>query len=103
MKTSSFRICDNRGDGALSAGALGGTWGRADSGGAAAGYPRLSLKRVLQLIGGGVTHYLEVRTVDDVDRHLAAIRASAARVQSWIAAQSGDPLDLLRRMKFEPV
>src|SRR5271156_7229809 len=34
---------------------------------------------------------------------MALRRASAARAQSWIAAQSGDPLDLLRRMKFEPV
>ena len=47
--------------------------------------------------------YLEVWTIGDVERHLAAIRASAARAQGWIAAQSGDPLDLLRRMKFEPV
>ena len=47
--------------------------------------------------------YLEVRTIGDVEQHLAAIRASAARAQGWIAAQSGDPLDLLRRMKFEPV
>ena len=47
--------------------------------------------------------YLEVRTIGDVEQHLAAIRASAARAQSWIAAQAGDPLDLLRRMKFEPV
>ena len=44
--------------------------------------------------------YLEVRMIGDVEQHLAAIRASAARAQSWIAAQSGDPLDLLRRMKF---
>lgn len=47
--------------------------------------------------------YLEVRTASDVEDHLAAIRASAARAQSWIASQAGDPLDLLRRMKFEPV
>jgi hypothetical protein len=50
-----------------------------------------------------VGFYLEVRTIGDVEKHLAAIRASATRAQSWIAAQSGDPLDLLRRMKFEPV
>jgi hypothetical protein len=47
--------------------------------------------------------YLEVRTVDDVEQHLAAIRASAARAQNWIASQSGDPFDFMRRMKFEPV
>ncbi|PVM71916.1 hypothetical protein [Caulobacter radicis] len=47
--------------------------------------------------------YLEVRTADDVERHLAAIRASAERARLWITAQTGDPLDLLRHMKFEPV
>jgi hypothetical protein len=31
------------------------------------------------------------------------LRASAARVRDWVAAQSGDPLDLLRRMKFETI
>jgi len=31
------------------------------------------------------------------------VRASAKRAQAWIAEQSGDPLDLLRSMKFEPV
>jgi hypothetical protein len=50
-----------------------------------------------------VGRYLEVRTIGDVEQLLATIRASAARAQSWIAAQGGDPLDLLRRMKFEPV
>ncbi|HEY5409199.1 MAG TPA: hypothetical protein VIJ94_00605 [Caulobacteraceae bacterium] len=47
--------------------------------------------------------YLEVRTIGDVERHLDAIRASAARAHKWIAAQSGDSLDLLRRMKFDLV
>ncbi|MBM3546941.1 MAG: hypothetical protein FJX54_08305 [Alphaproteobacteria bacterium] len=31
------------------------------------------------------------------------VRLSAQRVHAWIAEQSGDPLDMLKRMKFEPV
>jgi hypothetical protein len=31
------------------------------------------------------------------------VRASAARAQNWMLAQTGDPFDLMRRMKFEPV
>jgi hypothetical protein len=46
---------------------------------------------------------LKVRTISDVEQRLAVIRASAARAQNWIAAQGGDPFDLLRRMKLEPV
>ena len=44
-----------------------------------------------------------VRSVEDADRLMALIRNSAARVHDWIAAQAGDPLDMLRRMKFDPV
>ena len=47
--------------------------------------------------------YLTVQTVADVDRHMGQLRASARRVRDWVAAQSGEPLDLLRRMKFDPV
>lgn len=39
----------------------------------------------------------------DADVLLNRIRASAQRAHDWIAAQSGDPLDMLKRMKFEPV
>jgi hypothetical protein len=46
---------------------------------------------------------LTVQTVADVDRHMAQVRASALRVRDWVATQSGDPLDLLRRMKFDAV
>ena len=46
---------------------------------------------------------LIVRTVEDADCLMARIRASAARIHDWIAAQTGDPLDMLRRMKFETV
>jgi hypothetical protein len=31
------------------------------------------------------------------------LRASAVRAQEWLAVQSGDPLDLLRRMKFDAI
>ena len=34
---------------------------------------------------------------------MARIRASAARVHDWIGTQTGDPLEMLRHMKFDPV
>ena len=46
---------------------------------------------------------LRVHTLDDVDRHLAMVRAAAAKTQAWIAAHSGDAMDLLRAMKFETI
>jgi hypothetical protein len=42
-----------------------------------------------------------VRNTADVDRYLGQVRDAAAKIHAWIAAQTGDPLDLLRRMKFE--
>lgn len=47
--------------------------------------------------------YLKVQTTADVDRYMDQLRASARRAQEWIAGQAGDPLDLLRRMKFETI
>jgi hypothetical protein len=47
--------------------------------------------------------HLTVRTVADTDRLMEQVRASAIRVHTWASAQSGDPLDMLRRMKFEPI
>ncbi len=44
-----------------------------------------------------------VRSVEDADHLMALIQGSAARVHDWVAAQTGDPLDMLRRMKFDPV
>jgi len=44
-----------------------------------------------------------VRTMEDIDRNLALIGVAAAKVQAWFAAHTGEPLDLLRQMKFEPV
>jgi hypothetical protein len=46
---------------------------------------------------------LIVRNVADADALMDKIRNTAASVRSWMAAQSGDPLEMLRRMKFEPV
>lgn len=44
-----------------------------------------------------------VQTADDIERYLSAIRKAAMDTQLWIASQTGDPLDLLRRMKFETI
>jgi hypothetical protein len=46
---------------------------------------------------------LIVRSIEEADDLMAIVRASAARAQAWIAAQTGDPLDMLRRMKFDPI
>jgi hypothetical protein len=50
-----------------------------------------------------MTMYMKVQTVADVDRYMDQLRASARRAQDWVASQSGDPLDFLRRMKFDAV
>lgn len=50
-----------------------------------------------------MTKDIVIRTTGEADELMAIVRASAARAQEWIAAQSGDPLDLLRRMKFDPI
>lgn len=47
--------------------------------------------------------HLVVRTPADVDRYLHLVRASAARAQAWVISHRGDPLDLLRQMKFHAV
>jgi hypothetical protein len=44
-----------------------------------------------------------VRTLEDIDRYLNLVREAALNARTWMAAQTGDPLDMLRRMKFEPV
>lgn len=44
-----------------------------------------------------------IRTSGEADELMAVVRASAARAHSWIVAQSGDPLDLLRRIKFDQI
>lgn len=44
-----------------------------------------------------------VESVADADRLLGQIRQSAKKAHDWIAAQTGDPLDMLKAMKFDPV
>ena len=47
------------------------------------------------------TGCMEVSSVDDINRYLDLIRDAAAKIQRGIMSQDGNPLDLLRRMKFE--
>jgi hypothetical protein len=47
--------------------------------------------------------YMLVRNVEDIYRYLGKIRNAAADVHTWIAAQTGDPIDLLRKMKFDEI
>ncbi|RVI05003.1 hypothetical protein CN200_32135, partial [Sinorhizobium meliloti] len=44
-----------------------------------------------------------VRSFADVDLMLERVRDSAARVHDWIASFQGDPLEMLRLMKFDAV
>jgi hypothetical protein len=44
-----------------------------------------------------------VRNTQDIDRYLGLISQAAADVRAWFASQTGDPLDMLRQMKFEPI
>lgn len=46
---------------------------------------------------------LIVNCPEEADELMSLVRASAARARDWISAQTGDPLDMLRRIKFEPV
>jgi hypothetical protein len=46
---------------------------------------------------------LIVRTTEEADQLMAVVRTSAARARGWMSAQTGDPLETLRRIKFEPV
>lgn len=46
---------------------------------------------------------IRVETIGEADALLDKIRAAAKMTQEWIAGQSGDPLDMLSRMKFEPI
>lgn len=41
-----------------------------------------------------------VHSVEDADKLMDEIRRSAARVHDWITAQTGDPLVMLKCMKF---
>lgn len=44
-----------------------------------------------------------VRSMADVDLLLERVKNSAARVHDWMAAFKGNPLQMLRHMKFDPV
>ena len=46
---------------------------------------------------------LIVSSVAEADALMDKIRATAASARNWISKQSGDPLDMLRRMKFDSV
>jgi hypothetical protein len=50
-------------------------------------------------VGGAVL----VKSVEDVDRYLGQVRKAAVDAHAWVAAQTGDPIDFLRRMKFDRV
>ncbi|MFM1814526.1 MAG: hypothetical protein RLZ98_1221 [Pseudomonadota bacterium] len=47
--------------------------------------------------------YLTIRSKDDATQLLDEIRNSAQRTQNWLAAQSAEPLELFRMLKFERV
>jgi hypothetical protein len=47
--------------------------------------------------------HLTIRSQDDAARLMEVVRASALRVRDWMASQTGDPLETLRKMKFEPI
>jgi hypothetical protein len=44
-----------------------------------------------------------VRTEEDIHHYLEAVRKAADDARAWIAKQTGDPLVMLRQMKFEAV
>jgi hypothetical protein len=44
-----------------------------------------------------------IRNVEDINRYLGQVRKAATDAHAWIAAQKGEPLDFLRRMKFETI
>lgn len=47
--------------------------------------------------------YLTVRSAGDIDHYLDLVRASAKRAQDWMRSHTGEPLELLREMKFRQV
>jgi hypothetical protein len=46
---------------------------------------------------------LFVQSPQDVDRHLDTVKAAATKTRAWLMGHDGDPLDLLRAMKFETI
>jgi hypothetical protein len=49
------------------------------------------------------TYPLTVHTIEDAEHLIAKVREAADYAREWIIAQTGDPLELLRQIKFEPV
>jgi hypothetical protein len=47
--------------------------------------------------------YLSIATQKDIESYMDQLRTSARRMRDCVAAQSGDPLDFLRHMKFDPI
>ncbi len=47
--------------------------------------------------------FLTIQSPEEVDRYLDLIRRAASRTRDWLVAQTGDPLELLRAMKFSTV
>lgn len=47
--------------------------------------------------------HLTVHTVDDVERLFRRVREAAEKTQTWLRAHEGDPMQLLRSMKFEAI
>ncbi len=47
--------------------------------------------------------HLVVNTPQDIDRHLVAVRSAASKTRDWLVAHDGDPMDLLRSMKFDTI
>lgn len=45
---------------------------------------------------------IEVRSIVDVDHHLATIDQSAAKTRDWLISHSGSGLELMKALKFEP-
>lgn len=44
---------------------------------------------------------LTIRTIEDADRLVARVREAAKDAQAWLLGQVGDPLGMLRRIKFD--
>lgn len=49
------------------------------------------------------TPSLTVHTTEDAEVLIVRVREAAGHAGEWIFEQTGDPLDLLRQVKFEPV
>lgn len=59
--------------------------------------------RVYGAIEALMGKHLTIRSLDEAERLMELVRASAARVREWMSAQTGDPLDMLRHIKFDAI